>query len=108
MAGPAAVDPYRRSREIGAALARARQRMGRTQEECAQYIGTTRKRYSAIERGTSLIAAVELELLVAYIEIPPLDVWPAELLVPHTQRVNAKPGESVLIVIDPFSNRDGA
>lgn len=98
MAGPTA-DPYRRSREIGAALARARQHSGRTQEECAQHIGSTRKRYAAIERGTSLIAAVELEQLVEYLRIPPLEVWPAELIIPHTRRIDVAPGESVLVVV---------
>ncbi len=93
-------NPYRRSREIGEALARARRRLGLTQDECANHIGTSRKRYGGIERGVSRISAVELEQLVAFLQIPPYDVWPAHLIAPHTIQVRARPGESVFVIIE--------
>lgn len=64
-----------RTREIGAILASARERINCTQEECAKASGTTRRRYGLIERGEVPPNAVELEALVRFLGISPRVMW---------------------------------
>lgn len=58
-----------RNKEIGAVLASARQQRGLTIRACADYIGTTPRRYRAIERGDAAVQAVELELLALILQL---------------------------------------
>jgi hypothetical protein len=70
--------------------------------ECAAYIGTSPKRYAKLEKGAVHITAVELEVLVRFLDAPPHEVWPAALIESRTRRVvvDAEPGESVQVVVN--------
>ncbi|MDQ3930582.1 MAG: helix-turn-helix domain-containing protein [Chloroflexota bacterium] len=91
-----------RSKQIGEALRRARERARRSVRECSAYIGTAPRRYTKIEQGTVHITAVELEALVQYLDVPAHEVWPMALIAPRTRSimVNAEPGESVHVVVN--------
>lgn len=96
------VDLNERSREIGEALRRARVRSRRSIRVCAAHIGTSPRRYADIERGTIYVAAVELEELVAFLAVPPHEVWPQAVIDKSRRRVviDAHPGESVEMVVN--------
>lgn len=59
-----------RDEQIGKELEAARRIRGRTVTECAHAIGTSRRRYAAIEQGKVSVTAAELELLAHYLELP--------------------------------------
>jgi transcriptional regulator with XRE-family HTH domain len=95
----------RRNREIGAILAAARQRQNRTVTECALAAATTRRRYSAIERGEAVVSAVELEALMRFLNVPASQMW-RELCSSNVGQhvvVQAQPGERVQLVVEVFS-----
>lgn len=69
-------DLYRRSRQIGEVLTKARKKAGRSLREVAEQIGTSRQRYALIEAGQGFIAAVELEVVIRYLDISPEEVLP--------------------------------
>lgn len=58
-----------RNKEIGAVLASARRQRGLTIRACADYIGTTPRRYRAIEQGGAPVHAVELEVLAPVLQL---------------------------------------
>lgn len=73
-------DLYRRSRQIGEVLAKARKRAGKSLREVAEQIGTSRQRYALIESGQTYIAAVELEVISRFLSIDPVEVLPRDFL----------------------------
>jgi hypothetical protein len=75
---------------------------------CSAHLGITTRRYSAIERGTSYITAVELEEIVDYLDIPPHEVWPQPLMDKGRRRVvvEAQPGESVELIVNISAQAD--
>ncbi len=91
-----------RNREIGAILAEARQRQHRTVTECAGLLGTSRRRYGAVERGEVGVSAAELELLLEYLEVPPQAVW--QELRPQVERgrviLRVPAGETVRLIVE--------
>lgn len=90
-----------RNRQIGIILTEARQQSSFTQEKCAQFIGTTRRRYGLIERGEVPVRAVELEVLMRVLNIPAQMIW-GELIPINVSRqviVYAQPGESLQLVV---------
>ncbi len=64
-----------RNREIGTLLADARQQQQRSVSECAALLGTSRRRYRAIERGDIGVEVAELELLMGYLDVPLQAIW---------------------------------
>ena len=96
-------DLYVRSREIGRALLKARKRSKKSMRECAEHIGTSRQRYAGFETGTVFIGAVELEALMRYLDIPPIEVWPRDMLSQvqvSEVTLQARPGETLRIVVN--------
>jgi transcriptional regulator with XRE-family HTH domain len=90
-----------RSRAIGAALRRARLRMKKSVREVARYLGTSPRRYGAIEAGSTYVGAPELEALVEFLEIPGNEVWPEQAEANRRQViVEARPGESIQILVN--------
>jgi transcriptional regulator with XRE-family HTH domain len=91
-----------RNREIGRVLREARRHRNITVTICAELIGTSRRRYSAMERGEAMIGIAELEVLIDFLEVPPQRIWHLtdkelktdQIFVPFT------PGEPVQIVFD--------
>lgn len=91
-----------RNREIGRVLREARRQRDITVTACAELIGTSRRRYAAMEQGVAMIGLAELEVLVDFLGVPPrkfshLAVEEAstdQIFVPFT------PGEPVKIVFD--------
>jgi transcriptional regulator with XRE-family HTH domain len=91
-----------RNREIGRILQEARSLKNITVTICAQLIGTSRRRYAAMERGEAMIGIAELEVLMDFLNIPSHKIWQIvsgegstdRLFVPFT------PGKPVQIVFD--------
>lgn len=96
------VDFTGRSRQIGEALRRARVRARRSIRQCAAHIGTSPRRYGDIERGTVYVAAVELEELAEYLDVPAHEIWPQSRIDKNKRRVvvEAEPGESLEVVVN--------
>jgi transcriptional regulator with XRE-family HTH domain len=67
-----------RNAEIGRLLAEARTSRNILMTDCASVIGSTRQRYSAIERGESYVTAVELEELTRFLHLPLEEVLPPQ------------------------------
>ena len=87
-----------RNREIGHILQEARSRRNITVTTCAQLIATSRRRYTAMECGETIIGAVELEILIDFLEIPRQKIWsvegPDHILIPFT------PGKPLCVIFD--------
>lgn len=94
-------DLQERNQQIAAALARARRRMRRSLDEVAAHLGTTRVRYTKIENGATPVTAAELEELVDYLDISPVEVWPVALILRSGRQINvdAEPGEYVQVLV---------
>src|ERR1051326_9102288 len=92
----------RRNQEIGTVLVQARKLQHRSVAECAERLATSRRRYSAIERGEAAVSASELELLMDYLEIPAHMLrWGGhqQAEVQHLV-VQAAPGKTVQVVLE--------
>jgi predicted transcriptional regulator len=89
-----------RNKEIGELLAQVRQQQRRSITECAAVVGTSRRRYRAIEHGEVGIEVAELESLMVYLDIPGHMVWqnlePART---HHRIVRIQPDEMVQIIV---------
>ena len=91
-----------RNREIGRVLRESRRHRDITVTTCAELIGTSRRRYAAMERGEAMIGLAELEVLVDFLGVPPrrfshlteMEASTDQIFVPFT------PGEPVKIVFD--------
>jgi predicted transcriptional regulator len=91
-----------RNQEISQILARARQEQERSVTECAGVLGTSRRRYRAIEAGAVAVTAAELEVLMRYLHVPAQAVWrdlSASVPARHVV-VQAQPGETVQLVVE--------
>lgn len=93
-----------RNREIGRILREARMEKEVSISRCAKIIRTTRRRYTAMEAGETIIGIAELERLVAFLEIPTYKIWHGQnpLATHYEVKVPAtpNPGESLLIILD--------
>ncbi len=91
-----------RNRELGLVLQAARRAKNLSVTRCAQLVGTSRRRYLAMERGEAIIGVAEFELLLAFLEIPTQQIWGVQLQegAMHLVRVRATPGETIQIVVD--------
>jgi transcriptional regulator with XRE-family HTH domain len=94
----AGINIEERNREIGQILQEARERQRLTVSECANFIATSRRRYTAMERGEATIGAAELEALMDFLGLSPRAVWQA-VADPTSRQVVVHPGESVQIVV---------
>ena len=87
-----------RNREIGRILQEARSHKNITVTTCAQLIGTSRRRYTAMEFGETMIGIAELEILIDFLEVPRQRIWDVEssdqIVIPFT------PGKPVQVVFD--------
>jgi transcriptional regulator with XRE-family HTH domain len=97
----------RRNQELGSLLAEARQQQERSVSECAALLGTSRRRYRAIERGEVGVNASELEFLMHYLDIPATRIWHDVL--PRTEVhqvvIQARPGERIQVTVDAMDER---
>jgi DNA-binding XRE family transcriptional regulator len=100
--GQVADQLQQRNREIGDILAEARRRHHRSVTECANAVGTSRRRYNAIEQGEAAINAGELELMVRYLEVPAEEIW-RDFCVPTTPRpvvLQVSSGQQIQFVVE--------
>ena len=69
---------------------------------CAQLIGTSRRRYSAMERGEAMIGVAELEVLIDFLGVPSHKIWHLAACEECTDQifVPVTPGKPVQIVFD--------
>ena len=79
----------------------ARTAKGLSVTKCAGSIGTSRRRYLAMEAGDVMIGIAELEALMQFLEIPVERVWPGPIAgpLPIPVILEARPGERLHIVI---------
>jgi transcriptional regulator with XRE-family HTH domain len=91
-----------RNQEIALFLAQARKLQHRSVTECAERLATSRRRYSAIERGEAAVSVAELELLMDYLEIPAHMLWKGADSQAEVQHVvvQAAPGKIVQVVVE--------
>lgn len=91
-----------RNREIGRVLRETRDHRNITVTMCAELIGTSRRRYTAMERGEAMIGVAELEVLIDFLGVPSHKIWHLtgkegnadQIFVPFT------PGKPIQIVFD--------
>lgn len=91
-----------RNQQIGVALLSARLAAKKSLRECAQQINTSHVRYSRIEAGATAITVAELEIIVRFLSIPAINVWPQD---PANRtkpkfRIQAKPGERFYVLVE--------
>ena len=96
-----------RNREIGTLLAHARQQQQRSVTDCAALLGTSRRRYRAIERGEIGVEVAELELLVCYLDIPLQAIWKQRSGQAVGRVVRIRPGEVVQVMAEERAVQDG-
>lgn len=91
-----------RNREIGKILQEERKNKDIPITACAKLIHTSRRRYMDIEAGQAFISAVELEILMKFLEVPVQRVWHGRdtLLVRQPVILEAIPGEKMHIIVD--------
>ena len=87
-----------RNREIGHILQEARSHKRITVTICAQLIGTSRRRYTAMECGEAMIGAAELEILIDFLEIPRHKIWRVEG--PDQILISVTPGKPLCVLLD--------
>lgn len=90
-----------RNRQIGRIVQEARAARGLSITKCARAIGTSRRRYLAMEAGEVMIGIAELEELMRFLGIPPERVWPGPITgqLPTPVILEVEPGERLYIVI---------
>ena len=73
-----------RNAELGHILYKARTGLNLTQQQCADYLGTSRQRYGQIEIGTVPILVPEYEAMLRFLKVPFSEVWydPLAVVVP--------------------------
>lgn len=91
-----------RNRAIGRVLQEARRKKDVPITACAKLIHRSRRRYMDMEAGQAFIGAVELEVLMKFLEIPVQSFWYGEdaLLATKPVILAATPGEKMHIIVD--------
>jgi transcriptional regulator with XRE-family HTH domain len=59
-----------RKHEIAQRIRQARRQRGWTQEQIAELLGCSRKRYNSMERGRTELRAIEIDLLAEALNVP--------------------------------------
>lgn len=75
-----------RNKILGVLIRDARNASGKTQDECAEFLGTSSGRVSDIEHGERPISLPELEALAFFLEVPLEHFWDDQLLEPGDVR----------------------
>ena len=91
-----------RNRQIGQILREARTKKDISVTTCAKLVSTSRRRYIAMEQGEAIIGIAELEVLIAFLEIPTDKVWHGKDIPVISRQVllEALPGQVLQIVVD--------
>lgn len=97
---------HERNREIGQILREARKQKNIPITTCAKLVGTSRRRYIAMEQGEAVIGVAELEILMSFLGVPTNKIWSGKDLktVPHQVKLEAVPGETMHIIVDVQSS----
>jgi transcriptional regulator with XRE-family HTH domain len=95
-----------RNKEIGQIIREARNQKNISVTTCAKLIGTSRRRYIAMEQGEAVIGIAELEILMSFLGVPTNKIWSGNNLksVPHQIKLEAVPGETMHIIVDVQSS----
>ena len=90
-----------RNREIGQILREARTKKDISVTTCAKLVRTSRRRYIAMEQGEAIIGIAELEVLMAFLEVPTEKVWQGKDIPSISRQVvlEALPGQVLQIVV---------
>lgn len=91
-----------RNQELGQVLREARIQKNIPVSTCAHVIGTSRRRYVAMEEGETTIGLAELEVLMVLLDISTHKVWHGKdtITIPRLVVLEALPGERLQIVVD--------
>ncbi len=91
-----------RNREIGQILQEARTQKNIPLSTCAELVGTSRRRYMAMEQGEATIGAAELEVLMEFFNVPVHKIWHGKNIVAVPRQIlhEALSGETLQIVVD--------
>jgi transcriptional regulator with XRE-family HTH domain len=98
-----------RKKEIGRLLRHRRLGQGLNLLQCAEHIGTSRQRYSAIEAGKSPIHLVEFEELIKLLTIKPNEIWPdwgKEVEGEKVTKLHVETGRNLTIVVEALDPLD--
>lgn len=72
--------------EIAARIRKARRRQNWTQQQAADFLGCSRKRYNSIERGRAELGATELDRLAEALGVPVAYFFERSAAEPHKNR----------------------
>ena len=75
-----------RAKKLGILIRDAREKSGKSLEECAQAMGLSSEELGAIESGERALTLPELEILAYYLDIPLEHFWENEILKPSGNR----------------------
>ncbi len=91
-----------RNREIGQILQEARTQKNIPLSTCAELVGTSRRRYMAMEQGEATIGAAELEVLMEFFNVPVHKIRHDKDTVAVARQITleALPGEKLQIIVD--------
>ena len=85
-----------RNKIIGILLRRARLNAGKTQLECAEFLGCSPQQISQYERGQKGPSLPEMEALAYYLDVPPASLWDEHYEFPPTTKEQPLPVEEVI------------
>src|SRR5690349_239193 len=105
-----AVEYLERSEAVGRLIRAARVAKQATITQCAEAVGTTRRRYIAIEDGKVRIGLVEADILAEFLEIPLEILRTAKRNLAATPRkiVHMTSGETIQIIVTTTSRDEPA
>lgn len=81
-----------RAKKLGILMRDAREKSGKSLEDCAKVMGLSNDELSAVEAGDRPPALPELEILAYYLDVPLEHFWQSEILKPYdsTRMVDAE------------------
>ncbi len=90
-----------RNQEVGRLLMTAREQQRRSVRECAALLGTSRRRYSAIERGETGITFAELEVMAEFLSLSLMEMLRSASVHQEDGRlvVRVRPGDRVQVEV---------
>ncbi|MGD2206066.1 MAG: helix-turn-helix transcriptional regulator [Anaerolineae bacterium] len=87
-----------RNRIIGVLVKRTRLRMGKSQRECAEFLGCSSSMFRKYEHGERGLSLSRLEALAYLFDVPPASLWDEEHPLPNDPAEEALPMEELMLL----------
>jgi transcriptional regulator with XRE-family HTH domain len=87
-----------RNKIIGVLVKRARGNAGRTQQECAQFLGIAPSAYRRYEQGRKGFSLPQLESLALLFDVPVASLWDDDYPVPEKQEADPMPLDQIMLL----------